>query len=85
VTYTRQQFARDLLAELDHGYDVIRIARWAFSKQMDPDLRIADSDVDAMVMQVVAMEEGPEFVYDEAELRSLAHRILDEGNGGRHS
>jgi len=58
MTYTRKQFARDLLAELDNGYDVVRIARWAFSKKMDPDLRIEDPGLDAMVMQVVAMEEG---------------------------
>lgn len=79
MTYTRQQFARDLLGEMDHGYDVVRIARWAFSKKMDPDIRIEDPELDAMVMQVVAMEEGPEFEYDEPELRKMAQRVLDEG------
>ena len=81
MTYTRRQFARDLLAEMDHGYDVVRIARWAFSKKMDPDVQIDDPGLDAMVMQVVAMEEGPEFEYDEIELRALAQRALDEGDG----
>ncbi|QOJ00937.1 MAG: hypothetical protein HRU70_10690 [Phycisphaeraceae bacterium] len=78
MTYTRKQFARDLLAEMNHGYDVVRIARWAFAKKMDPDVQIEDSKLDAMVMQVVAMEEGPEFEYDEAELRALAQRVLNE-------
>ena len=81
MTYTRKQFARELLAEMDHGYNVVRIARWAFSKKMDPDVRIEDPGLDAMVMQVVAMEEGPEFEHDETELRALAQRVLNEGDG----
>ena len=36
MIYTRKQFARELLVEIDQGYDVVRIARWAFSKNMDP-------------------------------------------------
>ena len=81
MTYTRKQFARDLLTELDHGYDVVRIARWAFSKKMDPDLRVEDPALDVMLMRVVAMEEGTEFEYDETELRELVQCLLDGGDG----
>lgn len=81
MIYTRKQFARDLLAEMDHGYDVVRIARWAFTKKMDPNIRIQDPELDAMVEQVMFMEEGPEFEYDETELRKIAQRVLDEGGG----
>ena len=77
MSYSREQFARDLLAELDRGFDVVRIARWALSKKLDPDLRHDSAELESLMMEVVAMEEGLEFEYDEAELREKAQRVLD--------
>ena len=38
-------------------------------------------ELDALVMQVVMMGEGPEFEYDETELREMAQQVLDGGGG----
>lgn len=76
MPYTRKQFARELLAEIDKGYDVIRIARWAFLKKLDT--RTEDLELAGLLTIVFTMEEGPEFEYNETELRELAQRILDE-------
>jgi hypothetical protein len=75
MTYTRKDFGKDLMAELEQGYDVVRLSRWAMSlylkhcHEMDPDLY-------ETIMSIVAMEEGPEFEFSEQELRQMANELL---------
>jgi hypothetical protein len=75
MTYTAADFARELLAELQQGYDLVRLSRWAMatylnrSSGMEPGLK-------AEIMAVVAMEEGPEFELTEQELRGIAERLM---------
>ena len=76
MIYTHQDFGRELLAEIDKDYDTIRLAKWAFSKYMDPEVKVEDSKVDDAMMTIVAMEEGPEFEYSEAELREFAQKLI---------
>ena len=76
MTYSAHDFRRDLDRELDAGYDVVRIARFAFDiyqtrgRELSPKL-------DEKVVQVVAMEEGPEFEMTEDELRQFAMNVVD--------
>jgi len=70
-TYSKQQFGKELLEELDKGFNITRIARWAFSVRLEH-CREFETGLDDVVMSVVAMEEGPEFEYSESELRSMA-------------
>ena len=76
ATYTKAEFGRDLLSQIEDGYDPVRIARWAFSKFMDPDAGIRDKELSDLILEVVVMEEGPEFEYSEEELRQFAERLV---------
>lgn len=76
------QFATDLLAELEKGHDIIRIARWAHARYLDecgslsPRLRSA-------MMRLIAMEEGDEFELSETEIRDLALSVT-QGDHANH-
>lgn len=77
MTYSDQQFGHDLQAQLDAGYDPIRIAKWAFTIwKMDPDRRHRSTVVEQCLGDLAVMEEGPEFRIPEAELRATANRLI---------
>lgn len=71
MNYTRKQFAADLFDEMNRGYDVIRMARWAYSWYLERS-RFLEPGLREKIMEVVAMEEGPEFEMSENELREFA-------------
>jgi hypothetical protein len=75
MKYSSRDFGRELLAEIARGYEPVRIARWAFSKIMDPDIKIESAELHHTIITVVAMEEGPEFEYSESDLRTLAEAL----------
>lgn len=72
--YTSGDFARELLGELQKGYDIVRLSRWAmaiyqrYCGETEPEL-------DDEIMKVVAMEEGPEFELSAEELVQLAQKL----------
>ena len=63
-----------LQAELDKGYDVVRVARVAFQLYQDHGVELTP-DLDENLFQLMAMEEGPEFEYSEEELRMLVEKL----------
>lgn len=71
MNYTLKQFGAELLLELDRGYDVIRLARWAYSRYLDQS-RNLEENLREKIMQIVAMEEGPQFEISESDLRKFA-------------
>lgn len=74
MNYTDQDFGRDLLAQLDAGYDPARIARWAYSRFLEPGER-SDSAHEALI-DLFTMEEGEEFHIPEKRLRETAGRFI---------
>ena len=74
MIYSKRDFGVGLVAELNKGFDVVRLSRWAYATYLRhcPDLEAGLSDV---MMEVVAMEEGPEFEFAEGELRDLAEKL----------
>ncbi|HRH77658.1 MAG TPA: hypothetical protein PK129_09960 [Cellvibrionaceae bacterium] len=70
MTLSSKELSLLLQAELDRGYDIVKIARLAFRLYQE---RAIDScsDTDEKLLQLIAMEEGPEFEYSEKELREL--------------
>ncbi len=75
MTYTDKQFGTELLAELDQGYDPLRIARWAdhvffntHNAECSPAVREALTDI-------FTMQEGEDFYIPEAELRKRAQEF----------
>jgi hypothetical protein len=78
MTYSDQQFGHDLLAQLEGGYDPIRVGKWAFTVwKMDPDRRHRSPAVEQCLGDLAVMEEGPEFEIPELEVRAMAQRLLE--------
>ncbi len=73
---TSKELGRVLHAELDNGYDVVRISRIAFQLYQEYGVEIAP-ELDEKLLQLMAMEEGPEFEYSEEELRLLAKQLSE--------
>jgi hypothetical protein len=75
VMYTKSDFGKALLLELNKGYDVVRLSNWAFEVFMKHQ-REFEKGLEDDVMKIVAMEEGPEFELSESELRTLAKTLI---------
>jgi len=71
MTYSKKQFGIELLKEIERNYDVVRLSRWAHSKFFE-NCRDLEEGLREIMMQIIAMEEGPEFEIPRDELRSLA-------------
>ena len=74
MTYTRRDFGKDSMAELEKGYDVVGLSRWAMSVYMKR-CHETEAKLDKIIMSIVAMEEGPEFEFSEQELRQMANEL----------
>jgi hypothetical protein len=75
MTYTARDFARELLVELQKGYDVVRLSRWAMATYLKHSHEI-EPELKREIMAVVVMEEGPEFEMTEQELREFTERLM---------
>ena len=73
MTYRRCDFASGLRAQLTAGYDIERIAKWAYVERLDA--RDVEEGLDDVIFQVVAMTEGPEFEMTEKELVALCEEL----------
>ena len=74
MTLTAKELSSVLRAELDKGYDVVRVSRVAFQLYQEHGIELTP-DIDEKLLQLMAMEEGPEFEYSEDELRALAEEL----------
>lgn len=74
MTFTAKELSSVLQAELDNGYDVVRVARVAFQLYQDHGVELTP-DLDEKLLQLMVMEEGPEFELSEDELRTLAGEL----------
>ena len=61
---------------MDAGFNVVRLSRWAMRLYSD---RICDleSGVKEAMMDVIVMEEGPEFEMSEQELLEFARNLAE--------
>lgn len=74
MTYSKKQFSKDLKQEIQKGFDVARIAQWAYMLSIDR-YREIPSDLDKVIQQVAVMGEGEEFEFSEDELIQLADEL----------
>lgn len=76
MTYKKSDFGKALFEELERGFDVDKIAHWAFIQRAD---HIAELEpgLDDSMLTVIAMGEGPEFQLTEREVRRLAAELLE--------
>jgi len=75
MIYQANDFGRELLCELNRGYDIVRMSRWAMATYMKHS-GCTDPSLDSEIMKVIAMEEGPEFEMTEEQLREFAQRLM---------
>lgn len=75
MNYQASDFGRELLWELNRGYNIVRISRWAMAAYLKHS-SCTDPSLDSEIMKVIAMEEGPEFEMTEEELRKFAQRLI---------
>lgn len=70
---TRAEFGRALKEELKKGYDVVRIARWAY--ELHSNATDFEAGLEAAILRVIAMEEGSEFELSEEDLGRLSDSL----------
>lgn len=72
--YTKNDFANELISEVNKNFDLIRISKWAHKKYIDhgPDL---DNQTYIAMMKVIAMEEGEQFELTKDELLKIANDL----------
>ena len=76
MTLTAKELSDVLQSELDKGYDVVRIARVAFQLYQEQGAELS-SELDEKLLQLMAMEEGPEFEFSEHELKALVEELAE--------
>jgi hypothetical protein len=72
--YSKQQFASDLLEVLQRDPSTLGISRWAYELYLDR-IREFEPGLESVIMDLVLMEEGPEFECTIEELYALANRL----------
>lgn len=66
-----------LRSQLAYESDYNQISDWAFQLYNDPDVDF-DDDVSQVIMKLVAMQEGPEFILSKEELELMAQELIKE-------
>jgi hypothetical protein len=77
MEYTKKDFGIELKEQILKGNDCYRISKWAFEIYINKGLTI-ENDLDPIILQLVVMEEGPEFEYTNQELSLLADLLINE-------
>jgi len=67
-----------LKTELDKGYDIVRISKWAF-KLFSEDPRVFNSEAREILQRLFSMQDDPQFEYTEQDLKSLSLELIKEG------
>ena len=73
--YTKKDFANELIDEVNKNFNIVRISRWAHEKYLDHGSNL-DNETYAVMMKVIAMEEGEEFELSKDELLELAKDLI---------
>jgi hypothetical protein len=76
MTYSAQILSDTLRFELEKGFDVIRIARVAFQIYQEHGLELTP-ELDDIILQLMAMEDGPEFAFSEDEFQKLIEKLAN--------
>lgn len=75
MSYPKKDFGLRLKEQLNIGYDVVRVARWAYQEYLDHCSEL-EPGLKSEMMKIIAMEEGPEFEMSEQEIQTLANELL---------
>lgn len=76
MKYSKKDLGEELTRELDKGYNIERISRWADNLYYT--IRDNDSaEIESILMDIDTMGAGPEFEYTEEELRLLVKKLMN--------
>jgi uncharacterized paraquat-inducible protein A len=74
----KQTVGSQLKSELERGYDIVRISRWAF-RIYSENIRSLDPSLRKILENLFSMEDDPQFVLTADELRILSDKLISEG------
>ena len=76
MNYINEELGRQLNKELEKGYNLVRISRWAFHifYSSIKDLSITQRGV---LEELFRMQDDPQFEYTEEELRMLSKKLIN--------
>jgi len=80
MSYTKMDFEASFKQEMAKGYDMIRVARWAHREYLEHGPEF-EPGLLPVIMQLIAMEEGPEFEMTENEVRAFINEKLHANPG----
>jgi len=77
MIYSKEKIGKELINQLNEGYDVKRIAKWAhdlffYNREQFP------QDINDVLQYLLLMDAGPEFENTESQLRQLAISLLKD-------
>lgn len=75
MIYDNKILGEDLKKELESGYNIVRISRWAH-EQFLKHRRFLKPSTSDVLRSLFSMEDDPQFEFSEAELRMLAEKLI---------
>lgn len=77
MIYSNKQLGEELQKELDKGYDIVRISRWAF-RIFHNNIRDLNPSQRNVITALFAMEDDPQFEYPFDVLMLLAKMLIND-------
>lgn len=76
MIYRKCDFGKELLTQIEKGYDPDRISRWANEQHLNHAGEM-DAEIRSELQTLMAMEGEPQFHLSERQLRQLAARMME--------
>jgi hypothetical protein len=76
MKYTNQKIGQELKAQLEIGYNIKRISKWAFGIFHDYLGDLSNDQQDTLI-GLFSMEDDPQFELNEQELQLLAEKLIN--------
>lgn len=73
---SNKEIGNELKKNLESGFDIVKISRWAYGLIYDNRSRL-NADVTEILTDISIMEDDPQFEYTEKELRFTANVLIN--------
>lgn len=74
----KKEIGEALLKELNKGYNIVRVSRWAFRVYSENLLSLSPSLCDVL-QTLFAMEDDPQFELTKVQVEEIANTLINEG------
>ncbi|MBA3721679.1 MAG: hypothetical protein H0W88_04690 [Parachlamydiaceae bacterium] len=72
----KKQLGQELIAQLNLGFDIVKISRWAHKINFE-NIKNIDSSMHVILQTLFSMEDDLQFEYTENELRMIANNLIN--------